>query len=93
MDREPGRPMTAASFARVSWFGGDLDEVTGYTGRGMVAVLTSHRSPTGELIVSPALASTADIIVSAAPIPPRRRRRRTVRTPAGDQFLLFDERA
>ncbi|UTN91744.1 hypothetical protein SEA_SAMPSON_4 [Gordonia Phage Sampson] len=82
--------MTAASFARVSWFGGDLDEVTGYTGAGMVTVLTSHRSPAGELVVSPALASTADVIVSAAPIPPRRRPRRTVRTPAGDQFLLFD---
>ncbi|AYR02388.1 hypothetical protein SEA_AFFECA_5 [Gordonia phage Affeca] len=82
--------MTAASFGRVAWFGGDLVEVTGYTGSGMVAVLTSHRSPAGEVVVSPALASVADVIVSAAPIPPRRRRRRTVPTKAGDQFLLFD---
>ncbi|QDH93158.1 hypothetical protein SEA_ZIPP_4 [Gordonia phage Zipp] len=96
-----------APIARVSWFAGDMDEITGYNiggGRHMVACMISHETPRGDVISSPALCSTADIIIERvpeqqggqymlaipAPRPRRRRRRRTVPSPAGDQFLLFD---
>ncbi|QKY78451.1 hypothetical protein SEA_ZITCH_4 [Gordonia Phage Zitch] len=97
--------MTAVT-ARVSWFAGDMDEITGYNiggGRHMVACMISHETPKGDVISSPALCSTADVIIERVPEqdgqymlalptprPRRRRRRRTVPSPAGDQFLLFD---